>query len=54
MTLTAGGPEVSVRVVDRCTTCPKRNIDLSRGAFQKLVPAGLDQGIANMKWRWLD
>lgn len=49
-----GDQTVVAQVVDRCTTCGERSLDLSEGAFEGLVPGGLDVGIVAMTWSWLD
>ncbi|KAL7418129.1 RlpA-like double-psi beta-barrel-protein domain-containing protein-containing protein [Mrakia frigida] len=52
--ITYGDQTVLAQVADRCTTCGERSLDLTQGAFQALVPGGLDVGIVPMTWSWVN
>ncbi|KAK4163095.1 RlpA-like double-psi beta-barrel-protein domain-containing protein-containing protein [Cladorrhinum sp. PSN259] len=46
-----GRREVEVRVVDRCTGCGARDLDLSLGAFDEI--GEMDEGRVEGKWEWV-
>ncbi|KAI8335357.1 hypothetical protein BC941DRAFT_398991 [Chlamydoabsidia padenii] len=42
---------VEVKIVDKCAACKKGTaVDLTPGAFKKLNPEGLDDGVLEIKW----
>ncbi|KAF7626583.1 hypothetical protein AFLA_013972 [Aspergillus flavus NRRL3357] len=47
-----GEASVDVTVVDRCTGCAVKDLDVSRGVFKKL--ADLDLGRVSVDWAWLE
>ncbi|KAB8226458.1 RlpA-like double-psi beta-barrel-protein domain-containing protein-containing protein [Aspergillus novoparasiticus] len=47
-----GEASVDVTVVDRCTGCAVKDLDVSRGVFKKL--ADLDLGRVSADWAWLE
>ena len=46
------GKSVDLTVVDRCTGCAVRDLDVSPGVFKKL--ASIDEGRVSVEWAWLD
>ncbi|KAE8168253.1 RlpA-like double-psi beta-barrel-protein domain-containing protein-containing protein [Aspergillus tamarii] len=50
--LKRGEASVDVTVVDRCTGCAVKDLDVSRGVFKKL--ADLDLGRVSVDWAWLE
>jgi len=46
------GRVLDVKVVDKCPSCSRYNIDLSTSAFLGLAPT-LDLGLLNVTWRYL-
>ena len=47
-----GDRSIDLKVVDRCTGCQYRDLDVSPGAFQKL--AEIAQGRVSVEWAWLE
>ncbi len=43
---------VDLKVVDRCTGCQPRDLDITEKTFAKL--AKVEQGRVNVEWRWLE
>lgn len=46
-----GGVSVDLKVVDRCTGCQARDLDVTEDTFAKL--ANVDLGRVKVKWSWL-
>lgn len=47
-----GDRSIDLKVVDRCTGCQYRDLDVSPGAFQRL--AEIAQGRVSVEWAWLE
>jgi len=49
---TATGKSITAKIADTCPTCENQGIDLSKGAFEALLPdgAGLGQGVTNVDY----
>ena len=47
-----GDRSIALKVVDRCTGCQYRDLDVSPGAFRRL--AEIAQGRVSVEWAWLE
>ncbi|KAK5952632.1 hypothetical protein OHC33_006224 [Knufia fluminis] len=49
---TKGGKSIDLTVVDRCTGCQPKDIDVTRSVFKDL--ANIDEGRVPVEWSWLE
>jgi rare lipoprotein A (peptidoglycan hydrolase) len=55
ITNVATGKTITVVVADECPTCNNANsIDLSHGAFGELTDSNFGEGIAQIKWHFIN